>query len=74
MAHGGTNFGFRSGANTNPDGSLAPATTRYDYDRPLSEAGDATPKCEALKAVLARHGAATSTVLHPRSPKLPAMV
>ncbi|ELT97928.1 hypothetical protein CAPTEDRAFT_112460 [Capitella teleta] len=41
MFHGGTNFGFLNGANTEP---YLPTVTSYDYDSPLSEAGDVTDK------------------------------
>ena len=41
MIHGGTSFGFENGANTSPF-SVEP--TSYDYDSPISEAGDLTYK------------------------------
>lgn len=50
MFHGGTNFGFMNGAN-----ELQPTTTSYDYDAPLSEAGDITLKYTALRNVLQKH-------------------
>jgi len=50
MFHGGSNFGFMNGAN-----SLQPTSTSYDYDAPLSEAGDTTPKYNALRNVLKKH-------------------
>ncbi|CAI2355089.1 unnamed protein product [Caenorhabditis sp. 36 PRJEB53466] len=37
MIHGGTNFGFWNGAETD-----APCITSYDYGAPISEAGDVT--------------------------------
>ena len=37
MFHGGTSFGFMSGANW--DGSYLPEITSYGYDAPLDEAG-----------------------------------
>jgi len=44
MAHGGTNWGFYSGANGDPsaEGGQAyqPDVTSYDYNAPISEAGD----------------------------------
>lgn len=55
MFHGGTNFGFTSGANYYE--KLAPDVTSYDYDAPLSEAGDFTPKYHAFKEVISRHTA-----------------
>nr|KAG5691953.1 hypothetical protein BaRGS_000662 [Batillaria attramentaria] len=42
MFHGGTNFGFMAGANNFYH--YKPDVTSYDYDAPLSEAGDITPK------------------------------
>ena len=55
MFHGGTNFGFWNGANIDGDGMYHPTATSYDYDAPLSEAGDMTPTYEACKAVLEKH-------------------
>lgn len=40
MAHGGTNFGFWSGANGNQKDQYKPDITSYDYSSPISEAGD----------------------------------
>lgn len=40
MFHGGTNFAFTNGANY--DDFYAPTITSYDYNAPLSEAGDRT--------------------------------
>lgn len=48
MFHGGTNFGFSNGANCY-DGAYEPTVTSYDYDAPLSEAGDMTEKYFAVK-------------------------
>lgn len=53
MFHGGTNFGYWSGANF--DGSYLPTVTSYDYDAPLSEAGDPTPKYFAFRDVIAKY-------------------
>jgi beta-galactosidase len=41
MAHGGTNFGFYAGANTNNNdfSSYYPDVTSYDYDAPITENG-----------------------------------
>ncbi|XP_033744592.1 beta-galactosidase-1-like protein 2 [Pecten maximus] len=44
MFHGGTNFGFMAGANYFANSTYKPDITSYDYDAPLSEAGDITPK------------------------------
>ncbi|RYG56615.1 beta-galactosidase, partial [bacterium] len=50
MFHGGTSFGFGSGANCHD--AYAPQTTSYDYDAPLDEAGRTTPKFLALREIL----------------------
>ncbi|KAH7292374.1 hypothetical protein KP509_29G065200 [Ceratopteris richardii] len=57
MAHGGTNFGFFSGANSGDNSSdYKPDITSYDYDAPISEAGDVGhSKFTALQRVLARY-------------------
>lgn len=52
MFHGGTNFGFTNGANF-PD-RYEPAVTSYDYDCPVSECGDLTPKYFKVKEALER--------------------
>ncbi|XP_038597079.1 beta-galactosidase-1-like protein isoform X3 [Tachyglossus aculeatus] len=52
MFHGGTNFGYWSGADLKQ--SYLPVTTSYDYDAPLSEAGDPTDKLFALRDVIAK--------------------
>ncbi len=53
MFHGGTNFGFNNGANYY--GKLTADVTSYDYDAPLSEWGDLTPKYHKFKEVIAKH-------------------
>ncbi|MFD1149908.1 glycoside hydrolase family 35 protein [Saccharothrix hoggarensis] len=53
MFHGGTNFGFTSGANDK--GVYQPTTTSYDYDAPLDEAGNPTAKYHAFREVIARY-------------------
>lgn len=50
MFHGGTNFGFMSGANFDVD--YRPTVTSYDYDALLSEAGDITEKYLSVKKVI----------------------
>lgn len=45
---GGTNWGFMSGANGGGK-SFQPQPTSYDYDAPLSEAGDMTEKYYAIR-------------------------
>ncbi|WP_333767816.1 glycoside hydrolase family 35 protein [Streptomyces sp. IBSBF 2435] len=53
MFHGGTNFGFTNGANRKH--TYRPTVTSYDYDAPLDESGDPTPKYAAFREVIARH-------------------
>jgi beta-galactosidase len=55
MVHGGTNFGFTSGANYDKDHDIQPDLTSYDYDAPISEAGWATPKYLAIRSELTRN-------------------
>ena len=52
MVHGGTNFGFTSGANYNEEHDIQPDITSYDYDAPISEAGWASPKYLAVRDVM----------------------
>lgn len=44
MFHGGTTRGFMNGANYNDSTAYEPQISSYDYDAPLDEAGNATPK------------------------------
>ena len=67
MFHGGTNFGFTNGANDK--GNYRATITSYDYDAPLDEAGDPTPKYEAFRSVIARHSAEPAEPVPARSPK-----
>ena len=67
MFHGGTNFGFTNGANDK--GNYRATVTSYDYDAPLDEAGDATPKYEAFRSVIARHTSTPAEPVPARSPK-----
>ncbi|MBR4054413.1 MAG: beta-galactosidase [Clostridia bacterium] len=61
MFHGGTNFGFMSGANELP-GPYAPTTTAYDYDGLVSEAGDRTEKYYLVRdAIAEKYGAPALT-------------
>lgn len=55
MVHGGTNFGFTSGANYNKQHDIQPDITSYDYDAPISEAGWATPKYKALRELFQKN-------------------
>jgi beta-galactosidase len=63
MVHGGTNFGFTSGANYDKDHDIQPDITSYDYDAPISEAGWATPKYLAIREELQKHADYTFPVI-----------
>jgi len=54
MFHGGTSFGFMSGASWT-DNQYMPDVTSYDYDAPLDEAGHPTPKYYAYREVFAKY-------------------
>ncbi|XP_035010612.1 beta-galactosidase-1-like protein 2 [Hippoglossus stenolepis] len=53
MFHGGTSFGFMNGAMDL--GAYKPQVTSYDYDAPLSEAGDCTPKYQLLRNLFSQY-------------------
>ncbi|XP_037829977.1 beta-galactosidase-1-like protein 2 isoform X2 [Kryptolebias marmoratus] len=53
MFHGGTNFGFMNGAMN--FGTYKPQVTSYDYDAPLSEAGDCTTKYHLLRDLFSHY-------------------
>ena len=55
MFHGGTTRGFMNGANFNDHQPYEPQISSYDYDAPLDEAGNATPKFMAFRAAIQRH-------------------
>ncbi|WP_342424029.1 beta-galactosidase family protein [Paenibacillus sp. FSL E2-0178] len=67
MFHGGTNFGFYSGANHGE--GYEPTATSYDYDAPLTEWGDITDKYKAIRQVLGKHGIAEGCELPAPLPK-----
>lgn len=57
LFHGGTNFGFTSGATDDSDETsgrhgFKPQLTSYDFTSPLNEAGDPTGKYYAIKRAL----------------------
>lgn len=54
MFHGGTSFGFMSGASWT-DSKYMPDVTSYDYDAPLDEAGHPTPKYYAYRKVYEKY-------------------
>jgi len=52
MVHGGTTFGTYSGANAPP---YLPQTSSYDYDAPIDEAGNPTPKYYELRQLFSHY-------------------
>ena len=52
MFHGGTSFGWMSGANSDREG-YQPDVTSYDYQATLDESGRITPKYMAFRDVIA---------------------
>jgi len=54
VIHGGTNFGFTAGANSGGKG-YEPDLTSYDYDAPINEQGNPTPKYMALRNLIFRY-------------------
>ncbi len=68
MFHGGTSFGFMNGANSNGT-NYEPDTTSYDYDAPLNESGEPTPKFMAFRDVITR---VTGKTPPPIPPPIPA--
>ncbi|HEX2950789.1 MAG TPA: beta-galactosidase family protein [Armatimonadota bacterium] len=68
MFHGGTNFGFMSGANCSAT-KYEPDVTSYDYDAPLDEAGDPTPKYWAFRDVIGKYAPLPDISIPGPSPK-----
>jgi beta-galactosidase len=66
MFHGGTNFGLTSGANDK--GVYRPTVTSYDYDAPLDEAGNPTPKYHAFRDVISRYAPVPTGTVPPAAP------
>lgn len=52
MTHGGTNWGHWAGANSP---GFAPDVTSYDYDAPISESGQVTPKYMELREMMKKY-------------------
>ncbi|KAM4705949.1 beta-galactosidase [Rhinophrynus dorsalis] len=65
MFIGGTNFGYWNGANT----PYEPQPTSYDYDAPLSEAGDLTDKYFAIREVIKKYKQIPEGPIPPTTPK-----
>ncbi len=55
VIHGGTNFGYTAGANAFSPTQYQPDLTSYDYDAPINEQGDATPKYHMLRRLIMEH-------------------
>lgn len=55
VIHGGTNFGFTAGANAFGPMEYQPDITSYDYDAPIDEQGNATPKYYALRNLISKY-------------------
>ncbi len=68
MFHGGTNFGFMSGANHTAT-EYQPDVTSYDYDALLDEAGDPTPKYFVCRDVIAKYESVPPLPTLPPAPK-----
>ena len=69
MWHGGTNFGFMNGANF-ALGRYLPDVTSYDYDAPLSEAGELTKKYQAMRRVIGKYAPLPDLPLPAPAPKM----
>ncbi|POI28431.1 hypothetical protein CIB84_007819 [Bambusicola thoracicus] len=72
MFHGGTNFAYWSGEwETGADfkDQYKPVTTSYDYDAPLSEAGDPTEKLFAIRTVISKFQPLPVGPMPPPTPK-----
>uniref|UniRef100_A0A8C1ZU88 Galactosidase, beta 1 n=1 Tax=Cyprinus carpio TaxID=7962 RepID=A0A8C1ZU88_CYPCA len=65
MFIGGTNFGYWNGANS----PYGPQPTSYDYDAPLTEAGDFTEKYFAIREVIKMYKYVPEGLLPPSTPK-----
>jgi beta-galactosidase len=55
MAHGGTSFGFTTGANYEKAHEITPDITSYDYDAPISEPGWPTTKFFAIRNLMKKY-------------------
>jgi len=62
MFHGGTTRGFMNGANYNDKNPYEPQISSYDYDAPLDEAGNATPKFMLFRKIIQHHLPAGQTL------------
>lgn len=67
MFEGGTNFGYWNGADFKY--TYKPITTSYDYDAPLTEAGDPTDKLLAIRSVISKFQSVPEGPFPPPTPK-----
>ncbi|XP_053296555.1 beta-galactosidase-1-like protein [Pleuronectes platessa] len=67
MFEGGTNFGYWNGADH--DTRFRSVVTSYDYDAPLSEAGDPTEKLLAIRDVIKKFREIPAGPMPPATPK-----
>lgn len=65
MAHGGTSFGHWAGANSP---GFAPDVTSYDYDAPINEYGQATPKYWELRHTMEKYNDGGKLPAPPKAP------
>jgi hypothetical protein len=76
MGHGGTNFGWFSGANGGGGSSFQPHVTSYDYDSPVSESGEhgyhaSVDKYAAMQKVMLAHSPPEDVAAVRAAPELP---
>ncbi|XP_034549722.1 beta-galactosidase-1-like protein [Notolabrus celidotus] len=67
MFEGGSNFGYWNGADH--DARYRSVVTSYDYDAPLTEAGDPTEKLLAIRDVIKKFKDVPSGPMPPATPK-----
>ena len=65
MTHGGTSFGHWAGANSP---GFAPDVTSYDYDAPINEYGQATPKYWELRKMMEKYNDGKKLPNVPKAP------
>ena len=65
MTHGGTSFGHWAGANSP---GFAPDVTSYDYDAPINEYGQATPKFWELRKMMEKYNGGKKLPNVPKAP------
>lgn len=65
MTHGGTSFGHWAGANSP---GFAPDVTSYDYDAPINEYGQVTPKFWKLRKMMEKYNDGKRMPAVPKAP------